>query len=358
MPRVEPALRRDRARRIPLTAAGAPREAPAPLAKKRVQRRQTRSPPGSARAPPGGVRSVPVRLEARSRAPPGRKGTMRGMACGTQRSACVQPPPRALAQRASPAAGVRPVALTGRAGLRLARRPPLRYTGARAQGNGNGGSGNGSTGVAETPSEVMVEDASASGSPFTTAAAEASPALRGVLNDGVMARWLLELRSNGALVRQAVPISDVGKVRARRGRGIAGRGRLAVAVMPRIAAAPLTRLRPLGARFRQGGLGAAPRRRALLAPHRDDDPVRPVWRRARPASSQCAARPEGFWAPRALLTASSRAARAPWRRWWRPPSSASRRRRSLAHTPRCTRRACRTFLRCATSPPVLARVTR
>ena len=57
-------------------------------------------------------------------------------------------------------------------------------------------------------------DATASGSPFTAAAMEASPALRGVLQDGIMARWLTELRNNGALVRQAVPMSDVGKVRA------------------------------------------------------------------------------------------------------------------------------------------------
>ena len=57
-------------------------------------------------------------------------------------------------------------------------------------------------------------DATASGSPVTAAAAEASPALRGALPDGVMSRWLSELRSNGALVRQAVPMSDVGKVRA------------------------------------------------------------------------------------------------------------------------------------------------
>jgi hypothetical protein len=130
------------------------------------------------------------------------------------------------------------VAQAGRAGLRLARRPPLRQSGARAEGNGNG-SGNGSTGVAQPLADVTAES---SGSPFTLAAAEASPALRGTLNDGIMARWLLELRSNGALVRQAVPVSDVGKVRARRGRGIARRdyGRT-VAVRRCFAAAPLTR---------------------------------------------------------------------------------------------------------------------
>jgi hypothetical protein len=199
-----------------------------------------------------GAASPPGTRLARARLP----ATMQHGTCGARRSAPVQPPPRALGPRASPAASVRPVAPAGRAGLRLARR--LRHPSVCALGNGNGRSANGGTGVAQPLADVTAES---SGSPFTLAAAEASPALRGALNDGIMARWLLELRSNGALVRQAVPVSDVGKVRARGGRGIARRARRSVTVRLRFAAAPLTRFAPLRSTFsarRTGGSTATP----------------------------------------------------------------------------------------------------
>ena len=133
------------------------------------------------------------------------------MRCGVERAACLQAPTRSVSQRrkamraaAAPACRLAP---------RAARRPSLRAaprTRTSAHNGGNGSS-NGGTGTVAPPSTA---DATSSGSPFTAAAAEASPALRGALPDGVMFRWLTELRSNGALVRQAVPMSDVGKVRA------------------------------------------------------------------------------------------------------------------------------------------------
>ena len=148
---------------------------------------------------------------------------MRG-AVGAERAPRLQLPRVALAQRCSPAAGVLSVAAP-RCHAAALRRPAARHAASRAQASNGNGSGNGEYSVA---TETMVLDATASGSPFTKAAAEASPALRGTLGDGCMARWLLELRANGALVRQPVPTTDVGKVCCSEPARVAGRAGLSV----------------------------------------------------------------------------------------------------------------------------------
>jgi hypothetical protein len=104
-------------------------------------------------------------------------------------------------------------------------------------------------------------DATASGSPFTAAAVEASPALRGVLQDGVMARWLLELAATARSFARPCRSPTSGEVRAPPADAAAA----ARSRPPRLAARaarPERRTRAVpprlpGARARQGGLGAA-----------------------------------------------------------------------------------------------------